>query len=372
MKRIVHCTSVHRWDDVRIHHKMARALAAAGYDAHVVAIDREADAPRAFASGGATIHLLPGRSIAGRLQRVARGGLAVARKAATLDADVLHVHDPELLPFMLAMRRGKAKLVFDAHEDLRGQIASKGWIPGPFKAAFRGVARTLEWAARGGDGIVTATPHIAAKYGADSVVVQNFPLMEEFAGAVVPAGARSDRAVYTGIITRGRGIVQLVAAVGLVDELEGLELAGTFESDALRREVEALPGWRKVAYHGQVARPVLAELFGRASVGVVTFLPEPNHVNAQPTKLFEYMSAGLPVVVSDFPRWRALADGAGVAEFVDPADPQSVAGGLRTALARPPEERARLAGIARRLVEERYSFEAEFPKLAALYERLTA
>ena len=42
---------------------------------------------------------------------------------------------------------------------------------------------------------------------------------------------------------------------------------------------------------------------------LVTFLKTPNHIDAQPNKMFEYMSAGLPIITSNFPLWREIVEG---------------------------------------------------------------
>ena len=110
--------------------------------------------------------------------------------------------------------------------------------------------------------------------------------------------------------------------------VDRLHLAGPFQPAGLQDEIERLPGWSKVHFHGQLARAPLAELLAASDVGLVTLLPNKNYLTSQPTKLFEYLSAGLLVVASDFPAWREFLAAERLAEFVDPTDPASIAAGL--------------------------------------------
>ncbi|HTV71961.1 MAG TPA: glycosyltransferase family 4 protein [Rhizobiaceae bacterium] len=371
-RRIIHCTNVHRWDDVRIFHKMARSTAAAGFDTHVVAIDRDATAASQFVRDGATVHLLPGTDIRSRAKRALAGGNRVAAMAASLDGDIVHIHDPELLPFLVTRRFGRAKRIFDAHEDLSGQVQSKPWIPAAAQPIFGLIARSLEAAAGRADALLAATPFIAAKLGHGALAIQNFPLLSEFPPAQGRSRSPASIGLYAGGITRTRGILQMIEAVGLCEAVRRVHLAGTFESEAMLAEARALRGWTKVEYHGFLPREKLVPLFAEADFGLLTLLPEPNYVNSQPTKLFEYMSAGLPVVASDFPRWRELIGDDSIAEFVDPANPRSIAAGIDRLLRRLEGDRAAIAATARRLVEDRFSWDAEFKKLKTLYERLLA
>jgi glycosyltransferase involved in cell wall biosynthesis len=372
--KLIHATSVHQWDDVRIYHKMARSIANAGYDAHIVALDRKAEAGRVFVSKGVTVHLLPGADIGSRLARSVKGGWRVATAARALRGDLIHLHDPELIPFLFGGLGGNAKLVYDAHEDLVGQIHSKPWVPTPARPLLRTAARMLELAARRADALVAATPHIASKLGSKAVAIQNYPLLEEFAGAAGRGGSAASptpsAALYAGGITRARGATEMIQALALADQIGTLHLAGSFESGALLAEAQSLPGWARVRYHGHLQRDVLAELMAACDIGLVTFLPHPNHLNAQPNKLFEYLSAGLVVVASDFPAWREMLAPDRLAEFVDPANPTSIADGLRRAAALTPAERQRRRDAGRRMIAQRTNWDMEFRKLLELYRKL--
>src|SRR4029077_5284487 len=92
-----------------------------------------------------------------------------------------------------------------------------------------------------------------------------------------------------------------------------------------------------------------------------------NHRLALPNKLFEYIAAGLPVVVGDLPEAAKLVRERRVGWCADPADPGSVAAALRTALAQQDDD-----GLQRCLARagSELSWELEKLRLLAVYDGL--
>lgn len=376
MTRVVHLTSVHPWNDVRIFRKMACSLAAAGFDTHLVAIDREAGETREFVSDGVTVHLLAGNDIVGRWQRFWVGGRRASAFAAGLRPDILHFHDPELVPLVSGVHRS-TRIIYDSHESLPDQIHAKNWIPPAFKPPFRTFAQLLEvWATHRFSGIVGATPAIAARFPkGKSLAIQNYPIAGEFANWDA-AGAtgnawdhRPQSGVYIGAISRARGILPLVEGIGRSKLLDRFILVGRFEDAALQAEAAALPGWAKVDYRGQLPREQLAQLMGNTRFGAVTFLPYPNHTEAQPNKMFEYLSAGLPVLASDFPLWRQILGG-DLAVYTDPSDANAIGAAIDQLLSLGNTEQGARSKLATNAVERSLNWNSEAAALVRYYESL--
>jgi glycosyltransferase involved in cell wall biosynthesis len=101
----------------------------------------------------------------------------------------------------------------------------------------------------------------------------------------------------------------MVQAMALLPEhlRATLKLAAADFPENLYREVSQYPGWARVQYLGLLSREGLARLLGHVRAGLVVLYPEPKYVRGMPIKLFEYMSAGIPAIASDFPLFHLLA-----------------------------------------------------------------
>lgn len=367
--RIVHLTTVHGRRDTRILLKQCRSLGRRyPGDVALVVSDGLGDE---LDVGGVAIHDMGPRP-AGRVRRILRslvGPIGIVRK---LRAEVIHFHDPELIPLGILLRLLGHRVVYDAHENVPEDIMSKSWVPAALRAPVAGAAGALEWlAARTLSAIVAATPAIETRfvrYGAKTACINNFPLEEELQS--VTAWSDKERGVcYLGGIAALRGIRELVQAMDLVHSDVVLSLAGTFSEPDLRTELAGASGWRRVRELGHISRAEARDLLGRSLAGLVTFHGVPNHVDAQPNKMFEYMSAGLPVITSSFPLWREIVEGNDCGVCVDPLDPAAIAAAIDRFVENPAEAR-RQGDNGRRAVVEKYNWAAEEKKLLALYEQL--
>ena len=120
-------------------------------------------------------------------------------------------------------------------------------------------------------------------------------------------------------------------------------------------------------YLGIIDRSEVNKLYGCARVGLVLYQPAANHVNAQPIKMFEYMAAGLPSVVSNFPLWMELVGENACGICVDPTSPQAVHEAIQYLLEHPVEAQT-MGRNGRKNVMEKYNWGVEEKKLLALYQ----
>ncbi len=365
--KVAHLSSAHPAFDIRIFQKECRALAQAGHDVtFVVPHDEDAVVDE--------VRILAVPRPTSRKARMTRTVSDVMRAALALQADAYHLHDPELLFAAPLLKASGARVVYDVHEDLPGQIVSKHWIPTWLRAPMSGVAATVEFLLARSvlDRIVAATPAIASRFPMQKThVVQNFPILGELAATnSEPHANRPREAAYVGGITVARGLIEMVEAMTHLSDLGArLRLAGHFAPKTLGNRARALPGWASVDFLGQQSRTEIAALLGRSRVGLVLFHPEPNHVRAQPNKLFEYMSAGLPVIASDFPLWREIVVGSQCGLVVDPRDPRAIAAGIRTVLL-DPELGEEMAHAGQQAIEKKYNWAVEARVLVSAYEAM--
>ena len=370
---IVHISSVHSWCDTRILHKMCRSLADVGHTVHFVV--PRSGSPAVEKRDGVTIHGIPRPR--DRLERATGTAGQVLRRAAGIPADVYHIHDPELLWHAKTFQRRVGRpVVYDVHEDVRLQVYDKTWIPSWGRAmASLAVGRLEDYVASRLAGVVAATPSIAKRFAShpNCVLVQNLPILDELRLAErLPIAKRPPLVAYVGVISQARGVCQMAKAMTLLPKTlrARLTMLGDCRPPGLEDELRGIAGPEQIEIRGLCDRKEVAAVLAKASVGMVTSLPIRSYVEAMPTKLLEYMSAGIPAVACDLPVTRKIVDGVGCGLCVDPYDPQAIADATQWLLEHP-EEAEEMGRRGRAAVVNELNWEREFQVLLELYDRLT-
>jgi glycosyltransferase involved in cell wall biosynthesis len=362
--------------DARVRRE-ARALQRAGHEVVVVHLPAPGSSVAGAASDGYELRAaarprrLPGP--AARAVAAAR----LSRLAAAARPDVVHAHDAAMLaPGWRAARRGRAKLVYDSHE-----LATEVPYRSPAWAAL--VAAVERAVVPSADAVITVSDGIAdrlqSRYSLSErpTVLRNVPDLprpgpEAGASAELRRRLGVDGAplvLHHGAVAQDRGCENLVRALARLDGVHLLFLGaeGPY-AEGLRDLARELGVVERTHIEPPVALDRLLAHTAQADVGVSLLEPScDNHRLALPNKVFEYVAAGLPVVVSDLPELAALVGAYEIGWTVDPRDPASIASGLEAAIGGGED-----ANLRRRLsrAAEELSWDRERERLLGLYARL--
>lgn len=354
--KVCHLTSVHNNRDIRIFIKECASLAQAGYEVYHVAFGESRE------EFGVTVIGL-GPAPASRKKRMLTAGKTVYKAAKALDCDVYHFHDPELLRYGVKLKKAGKKVIFDSHEDVPAQILGKGWIPTPLRKLVSKVYRAYETRiVKKLDAVVTATPYIGEQFRGRAkkvMVVNNYPKLDDIQFCDTPFHDRGALICYVGGLNEIRGAKVMREAMAKVQGT--LYIAGPHSVDP-----DTYPN---TVFVGVQDRQNVNRLMDHSVAGLCMYMPTGNHINAQPNKMFEYMSAGLPFVASDFPLWKKIAEKWNCGICASPSDPDAVAEAMNRLLS----DRAlaqEMGHNGRKAVLEEYNWDVEEKKLLELYQAI--
>ncbi|WP_075937148.1 glycosyltransferase [Halosegnis longus] len=365
---VLHLTTAHGPTDTRIFDKEASSSVERGFDVGILAHGTPTESRGGvefFDLGLAQTRIERWRSIP-----------KAARTAKRLNASVYHFHDPELIPVGLYLAETtEGAVVYDVHENFGQKIAGREWIPTPIaRPAERLYPRVELSAASRFDAVVAATTEIEARF-TDAVehtaTVHNFPRIEAISTQPEPIHRRADHVLcYVGGLSELRGIhraLELLATLRSRGTNAELWALGNWRTDADRERAEtyiedrSLEPW--VQFPGYLDYAKMFDYLYSADVGL-SLLDTEEFQRAIPTKQFEYLYAGLPIVTTPLDaairflpdRFRCVVpqgDTAATADAVERAFESSY-------------DTAEMQA----LVRDSYSWESEAETLTEVYTRL--
>ncbi|WP_354583604.1 glycosyltransferase [Hymenobacter sp. UYCo722] len=238
------------------------------------------------------------------------------------------------LPLWLRARLGGQPLVYDAHELFTEvpEVVARPAVQRLWRAIEKFIVPRARLA-------YTVGPALArlfeTRYGRAFGVVRNVSRYEpapflETTGSYI---------LYQGALNVGRGLEQLLDAMPLV--AGRLVLCGEGDCSAALRAQAARLGLLasgsdpvgKVEFRGFVLPAELREVTRQAAVGIMLLENVGlSYYYSLANKFFDYVHAGIPQVLIDFPEYRALNDAFDVAELVADLAPATLAAVLNRLL----------------------------------------
>lgn len=365
--KIAHLTSVHTRLDTRIFFKICHSLANQNYNVFYIVADGKGDQLKN------NISIIDvGIKKPGRFSRMTYTVSRIFRKALELDCELYHLHDPELIPVGLKLKKHGKKVIFDVHENTSLQILDKSYIPFFLRKIISILFKYYEIISlKNFDALVLAETSYLKDYvnlNSKTEVILNLPdlkLLKKF------QKIKRDKIeiYYIGRISNSRGYDVIINAMKILKKKLPnilLHFVGPYDQKHIN-SIDLRDINQNIKFHGPKSLPDGLEYSKNAKIGICILKPLRNYINSYSTKIFEYMAIGLPVITSNFKIYTEIIEKYQCGICVNPNKPDEIAKAIERIINNPNESKQMgLNGI--KAVEQKFNWEIEKKKLYKLYE----
>ncbi len=360
--KICHFSSLHHRFSNRVFQKQLKSLVCNGKnEVYYIVADGKGDEIK---DGVKIIDVGRAKNRRDRLKNINK---AIYDKCLLIDCDIYQFHDPELIIQGVKLAKLGKNVIFDSHEDSPAQYFGRRdrsffnrLIVSNLLKFFERI-KCAQFA-----GIIAATDHIADKFSKfhnNVIPIRNYPILKDQFVSINWSNKKDD-VCFIGGMTEIRGIRELIDA--MEDLPYKLHLVGKFTPPSFRDKCMQSKGWKNVIEHGFLSREESKEILKISKIGIVTYLPHPNHTEAQPNKIFEYLVSGVAIVCSNFPLWKKLIGKSSIA--VDPSNPSEISKAIVSLINNDKIEQEVING--QKYALQNYSWHQEAKRLVEFYENI--
>lgn len=367
--KITHLSSVHSRYDTRIFFKICSSLSLDGYNTSLIVADGKGNEVK----NGISI-LDVGAPTGGRFSRMIKTTEQVFKKAKELDSSIYHIHDPELIPIGLKLKKLDKKVIFDVHENIALSIEDKKFIPFFLRSIISKFYRKYEISAlKKFDALILAEQSYLNYYSnlnKKIEVVLNMPdlnLLKNFKNIE----REKNEIFYIGGISNLRGFDVTIEVIKILKEKFPdimMHYVGPC-SPELINSVDIYSIENNIKFYGMMPLAKGLEYSRDSKIGISILKPIKNYTESFSTKIFEYMAIGLPVITSNFKFYKNIIDKYKCGICVNPLDPAEIANAIEYIIKNPIiAKQMGLNGI--KATEEIFNWENEKKKIINLYKNL--
>ncbi len=317
-KKVVHIVLNPFIQDSRVMRE-CKSLAAAGYKVTVIAV-HENNLQEWDEQDGFQVHRIklisktlwkhPIMQIVKYAEFVIRAMVQINR----IRPGISHGHDPNgLLIAYLAKLICKSKLIYDSHEYWRDAVHQRG----KYKSIFKLGVKLETFCIKRADTVTTVNGSIAQLIREENTVkkvsvIRNIP--EKSATNILSAGKVlfppcEFNLIYTGNVEVGRGIRHIISAMAGVKQQIGLVIVGRDSEyrNKMKDYVHSLNLQERVRFLPAVQPQEIVSVCKLAQAGIAPIRNIcTSYYLSLPNKVFEYIHAGIPLLVNNLPEMSAL------------------------------------------------------------------
>lgn len=377
--KICFLSASHPYDDTRVLHKEACALAAAGFDVtHLAPIDSGSDEVPSSVDGVSIRVYLKTERFSSLLR--------MFREARMLRSDCYHCNEVEswVAGLLLKLLRPRTRIVFDVHEHYPSRFEEPHvakWLRWIGPSTLRLMLKSLPWFT---DYVILAKRSILAdlpsryhrrdfvfNYGVMRMVVPPRANVSPEVRCHFTPGAFT--AIHVGGMSQARGWPQMLEALKITRNAINVVCLGKVDEgiEAFNNEVVRLGLGERVRTLDKVPFDQMFSFLSMADVGLMLYQPGIlNHIYAFPMKLYDYMWAGLPSIAPGFSiEVEPVIKSENCGICIDTSSSRELAAALDW-LADNRGEAVAMGARAKQAIVRHYNWESQARNLVEIYRKL--